>query len=250
MYSIVTLFCLFFSVSVPALLNILAYPLNKSWSVRISDYIVNVLAPRVFAILSSYRHFSFIQYKENFDSLPRQFVLVSNHQSLFDIPCYMVFFKGRDVRFVAKDELSRHVPLVSEMLRAHEHCMIPRKASAVTAMRVMEKFSRQALEKNQIPVLFPEGTRTKDGNVGKFYSAGFRKLVEGTGLPVVVCALDGGWQIGNLGAIIRNLKNGRYRVKVVGVFDPPKTKEEQSKILEEARRRIQAQLDEWRAADA
>ena len=64
MISFITLLCLFATVIPASILNILAYPINKNWSVKISDYIVKVLAPRVFAILNCYRNFRFFGYKE------------------------------------------------------------------------------------------------------------------------------------------------------------------------------------------
>lgn len=245
-YSFITLLCLFGSVIPASVLNIFAYPISKKWSARISDYIVKVLAPRVFSILECYRNFHFFGYKENLNLLPEQFVLVSNHQSLLDIPAFMNFFREKDIRFVAKDNLSRHIPLVSEMLRSHEHCMIPRKGSPMVAMKEIESFGKKVLERKQIPIIFPEGTRTRDGNVGKFYSAGFRKLNEATKLPVVVCALDGGYSLRELGNVMTSLKNGCYRVKILKVFDSPKDKEEEERLLQEARTLIQNQLDEWR----
>ena len=246
MYSFITLLCLFSCVIPVSILNILVYPINKKWSAKISDYIVKVLAPRVFAILDSYRNFHFFGYNETKKLLPEQFIVISNHQSLFDIPAFMNFFREKEIRFVAKDNLSRHIPLVSEMLRSHEHCMIPRKGSPMVAMKTIEKFGKRVIERNQIPIIFPEGTRTRDGNVGKFYSAGFRKLNESTKLPVAVCALDGGYSIRDLGHVMTNLKNGCYRVKVLKVFDAPKDKDEEAKILEESRVLIQKQVEEWR----
>lgn len=249
MYSFVTLCCLVSSIALPSILNILAYPVSLKTSVRISNYIVKVLAPRLFAILNCYRHFHFFGYNETKENLPDQFLIISNHQSLLDIPCYMNFFRDKELRFVAKDILERHIPLVSEMLRAQEHCMIPRKGSPMEAMKIVEKFGKRVIERNQIPVLFPEGTRTRNGNVGKFYSAGFRKLNESANLPIVACALDGGYQIRDLRHIMSNLKNGCYRVKVMKVFDPLKTKDEEVYVLEESRRLIQEQLNQWRKLD-
>ena len=246
MNTFITLLCLFATVIPAATLNIFAYPISRKWSIRISDYIVKVLAPRVFAILDCYRNFHFFGYDETKKMLPSQFAVISNHQSLLDIPAFMNFFRDKEIRFVAKDNLSRHIPLVSEMLRAHEHCMIPRKGSPMLAMKTIGKFGKRVVLKNQIPIIFPEGTRTRDGNVGKFYSAGFRKLNESANLPVAVCALDGGYSIRDLGHVISNLKNGCYRVKVLKVFDSPKTAEEEQSLLNEARELIQKQLEQWR----
>ncbi len=246
LYSFLTLSCLLTAVIPSAILNIFAYPLSINWSRKISQYIVKVLAPRVFAILNTYRHFHFFGYKDSKKDLPNQFMIISNHQSLMDIPCYMNFFREKELRFVAKDNLSRHIPLVSEMLRAQKHCMVPRKGSPMQAMKVMNDFGKQVLANNQIPVLFPEGTRTKNGDVGKFYSAGFRKLNEATKLPIACCALDGGFQIRDLKNIMSKLQNGCYRVKVLKIFDSPKTKEEEVSILEQSRILIQKQLEKWR----
>ena len=218
MSSFLTLLCLFSMVIPASLANIFTYPVNKKISVRISNYINKVLAPRLFAILYTYRKFHFWGYDEKKDELPENFIIIANHQSLLDIPLFMNFFRDRSVRFIAKDALGRHVPLVSEMLRAQEHCLIPRKAKPMEAMRYISDFGKRVVERNQIPILFPEGSRTRDGNVGKFLSAGFRQLSESSGLPVVVCALDGGWQLRDLRKIMTNLKYGCYRVKILRVY--------------------------------
>ena len=241
-----TILCLFSMVIPASVANILAYPVSRKLSIKISDYIVKVLAPRLFAILYTYRHFHFWGYEDKKDELPENFILISNHQSLLDIPVYMNYFRGQEIRFIAKDALGRHVPLVSEMLRAQRHCIIPRKAKPMEAMRYISEFGKRVVEENQIPILFPEGSRTRDGNVGKFFSAGFRQLTESSGLPVVVGALDGGWQLRDLRKLVKNLKRGCYRVKILKIYDSPKTKEECNHILEEARVLMQQQVDEWR----
>ncbi|MCR4579947.1 MAG: 1-acyl-sn-glycerol-3-phosphate acyltransferase [Treponema sp.] len=246
MASLLTLICLVAMVLPAAIGNVFAYPISKKWSIKISEYIQKVLAVRLFAILRAYRYFHFWGYKDNLDKLPDQFIIISNHQSLLDIPLFMNYFRKKELRFVAKDTLGRHVPLVSEMLRSQEHCLIPRKAKPMEAMRYVEDFGHRIVERNQTPVLFPEGSRTRDGNVGKFYSAGFRRLVESTGLPVVVCALDGGWRLRDLRKIFTRLKRGCYRVKVMKIYDSPKTKEECNAILEESAKMIQDQVIEWR----
>ncbi len=246
MNSILTLTCLVFMVIPASVLNIIAYPVSHKWSMKISNYIVKVLAPRLFAILKKYQKFNFWGYKDLENELPENFIVISNHQSLLDIPTFMNFFRNREIRFVAKDQLARHIPLVSEMLRTQQHCMIPRKARPMDAMNYIAKFGKRAVENKQIPILFPEGTRTKDGQVGKFYSAGFRMLSDSTKLPVVVCALDGGYKLRDIKKIFTNLTKGCYRVKILKIYDSPSTKEECNNLLEESRELIQKQLDEWK----
>jgi 1-acyl-sn-glycerol-3-phosphate acyltransferase len=173
-------------------------------------------------------------------------LLVSNHQSLLDIPLYMVYFHGIPIRFVAKDQLSRYVPMVSPMLRSQGHCFIPRSGSPRRAMHRLESFAHRTGERGQIPVIFPEGTRSRDGELGSFYPAGFRRLLETRSLPVVVCALDGAHKLAGLLGIFRHLRGASYRVKLLKLYDAPKSKEDMLRILGEARSLIQNQLHTWR----
>lgn len=249
MSNIIIIGCFIVALGVPAILNIFAYPVSKKLSIKISDYIVHVCAPRLFAFLSLYQNFKFLGDKNLKRELPEQFLIMANHQSLLDIPAFMNFLRDRELRFVAKDELSRHIPLVSEMLRAHEHAMIPRKGSPSVAMKMLDSFADRVVNRGQIPVIFPEGTRSRDGNLGKFYAAGFRRILDRAPMPVAVCALDGGYKISTLGGIMRNLRNGAYRVKILKIYPAPDSKQAQIHILEEGRELIQEQLNQWRKND-
>ena len=243
-----TISCMTVMVFLPAVLNIIAYPVSRKWNLAISRYISQVCARRVFAILHVYKKFNFEGYPDKKKELPSQFMIMSNHQSLMDIPLYMNFLRGMPLRFVAKDSLARHIPLVSEMLRGEQHCMIPRHGSPSVSMKTIDNFGKRVMEKKQIPIIFPEGTRSKSGELGTFYAAGFRRLCDATNLPVVVCALEGGYKINKLDEILRNIHHGSYKIKIVGIFPAPKGKTEQTDLLVKGKALIQAQLDEWRGA--
>lgn len=245
MFSFITLLCEFGVILPPTFILCLVYPFSKKAAIGVSNYITCVCAPRVFSVLKLYRKFNFLCSNKDKKNLPEQFIIISNHQSLFDIVVYLRFFGGLKARFVAKDNLAK-VPMVGKMLKSQQHCMIPRKGSPSVAMKSIDKFGLSILEKKQYPIIFPEGTRSKDGNLNQFYSAGFRRLVAATKLPVVVCALDGGWKISNLTSLRKNLKSGAYRVKVLKVYETPNDKEEEKKILEESKELIQNQLIYWR----
>ena len=249
MSSIITVCCLLLVVSIAAILNVFSYPISKKLCYKISTGIVKYCAPLIFAILSVYKNFKFTGDSHLKNELPQQFLIMSNHQSLLDIPVYMNFLRDRDLRFVAKAELGRHVPMVSEMLRVHEHALVPRTGSPSVAMKTLDKFAERVVQRGQIPVIFPEGTRSRDGQLRTFYAAGFRRLLDKAPMPVAVCALDGGYQISTLEGIIRNLKNGSYRVKILKIYPAPTNKQEQMQILDEGKALIQSQLDEWHAAE-
>lgn len=248
MLSIITLLCLGFAMLFPTLMLTITYPFSKKCALFWSNYITDHTSRVFFAILKMYRGFNFIGNKEEIKNLPEQFMVISNHQSLIDIVVYLKFFYPyKAVRFVAKDTLGS-VPMVGKMLKSQQHCMIPRKGSPSVAMNAISKFgNRVKNDKNQVPLIFPEGTRSRDGSLGQFYAAGFRRLSETVKMPVVVCALDGGWQLSKIDQILTNLKKGSYRVKILKVYEEPAGKEDEKRILEESRTLIEQQLEKWRS---
>jgi 1-acyl-sn-glycerol-3-phosphate acyltransferase len=187
--------------------------------------------------------------RKSLEILPEQYMVLANHQSLLDIPLLMRYLEGARLRFVAKAELGRYVPVVSLMLRSDGHCLVKRTGNPSLAMKEMDAFAKRVLTNNWIPVIFPEGTRSKNGELRPFYAAGFRRLIEKAPMPVAVCAIEGGWHISSLTGMAANLKGGSYRVKVLKVYPPPQGKAEQVHILEEGRVLIEEQLQKWRAGE-
>ena len=232
----------------PAIGLLIFYPFCHPICYAISDYIVSVSARRVFWILKVYKKFRLSFYKDNFEKLPDQFIVLSNHQSLLDIPIFMNFFPDRDVRFVAKDALGKSwIPLVGPMLKSHGHCFIPRKGGTSLVMQRIDSFCNRCLKNKWNPVIFPEGTRSKTGALGKFYSAGFRRIADGTKLPVVICVVDDGYKINDIQHVMENMHKINYRTKILKVCPAPETKEDQMALLEEAQVLMQEQLDKWRS---
>ena len=241
MSSIITLTCL---LAFPTLMLCIVYPFSKKAALFWSNFITTYCARVFFGVLRTYKKFNLKEYPDSVDKLPEQFLVVSNHQSLLDICVHLHFFGGLKTRFVAKDALAK-VPMVGKMLRSQGHCLIPRKG--IMSIKALDFFADRVKNNGWNPVIFPEGTRSRDGALGKFYSAGFRKLEEQLQLPVVVCALDGGWRISQIDTIFRRLYKGEYRIKILKIYDAPKTKEEEMSILEEAHDLIDSELKQWRA---
>ncbi|MGP1595115.1 MAG: lysophospholipid acyltransferase family protein [Treponema sp.] len=250
MLAIFSIICCISLVLVYAVFNRIAYTFYRPWCKKINERISGRCARGVFAILSTYMNFRFVGDYSLVQDLPEQYLLISNHQSLLDIVLYMRYLGGKRLRFVAKKELGTGVPLVSVMLKSDHHCLVQRKGGPSQAMKAMDIFAENVTNNNWIPVLFPEGTRSKNGQLGTFYAAGFRRFLSKAPMPVAVAALDGGWKISSLNRIFTNLRGGAYRVKILKVYPAPATKEEQLKILEEGKTLISEQLKLWRAETA
>jgi 1-acyl-sn-glycerol-3-phosphate acyltransferase len=159
-----------------------------------------------------------------------------------DIPICIELFPDNRLRFVAKKELGVGIPFVSLILRSQGHALVKRKGDAAHAMRSILRFSRRCKQEKTCPVIFPEGTRTRDGEVGAFHSAGIRKILDETPLPLVVAVLDGGWKVAKIKAVINNLQGARFRVRVLSVTPTLRTKKEVLAALEKAHDDIVAGL--------
>ncbi|MFA6008285.1 MAG: lysophospholipid acyltransferase family protein, partial [Candidatus Shapirobacteria bacterium] len=177
-------------------------------------------------------------------SLPERFIVVSNHQSLLDIPIIMHLLpKGRRARFVAKQELAWGIPLISLLLRSSGHCLVRRKGDALQAVRSVSAMSRRCKREGTIPAIFPEGTRSRTGELGEFHSAGFRKILEVEPLPVLVVAVEGGYQVAKLGDFFRCFGKTPYSARFLTLLPAPKNKKEALATLEKSRTLIEDSLE-------
>lgn len=201
----------------------------------------------IFAMFHAFRGFE-IQFENRLgEALPPRFMILSNHQSLLDIPIIMeILPKGVRARFVAKKELAWGIPLISMLLRTSGHCLVRRKGDALQAMRTVTAMARRCKADGTIPVVFPEGTRSRTGFLGTFHSAGFRKIQEVDALPILVIAVDGGCKVAKLRDFFRNFGKTAYSVRFLAMLPAPTNKKEALSILEKSRELIEKSLEETR----
>lgn len=182
--------------------------------------------------------------------LPRRFVLVSNHQSLLDIPVLITALPGRTLKFVAKRSLKYGVPLVSKCLRYGGDALIVRPRGRIDTtqirllIRELRRFSALA-DEGACPVVFADGTRSRDGAVHRFHSGGLAIVLEGRRLPIVSAAIDGGYRLRGLAGLAR-MGTTRYRVRFLSVYQPPENKAELRQKVRHMRTEIAAQVERWR----
>jgi 1-acyl-sn-glycerol-3-phosphate acyltransferase len=182
--------------------------------------------------------------------LPQRFVLVTNHQSLIDIPVCIAAFPGSCLRFVSKRELGMGIPFVSSILRSQGHALIRRKGDASQAMRTIRRFALRCEREGTCPVIFPEGTRSRDAEVHEFHTAGVRKILDETPLHIVVAVVDGGWRIAKGKDLVTHLRGIRFRLRVLSVSEKPLSgKREVLEALSKAREDIVAGLATLRTGD-
>jgi 1-acyl-sn-glycerol-3-phosphate acyltransferase len=107
-------------------------------------------------------------------------IYASNHSSMFDIWALFATLPG-SVRFVAKRELFR-IPLLGPAMRAAGHVPIDRTVKA----RAFEAYDDAAriIKRGLSPVVFPEGTRSRTGELLPFKNAPFALAIAAQ-VPIV-----------------------------------------------------------------
>ena len=115
------------------------------------------------------------------------YVYMSNHQSHLDIPMLYATLPSRTIRMLAKTELFR-IPLWGGALREAEFIEVDR-SNHRRAIASVEQ-AAQLLRDGVSIYLAPEGTRSRDGRIGKLKKGGFH-LAIGTGAPIVPVAIRG-----------------------------------------------------------
>src|SRR6056300_1997304 len=101
----------------------------------------------------------------------RPLIFVANHQSTYDIPPLIWKLRRYHAKFVSKKELGKGIPSVSFNLRHGGSVLIDRKKPK-EALELIESFGTRLAEKNHAVIIFPEGTRSKDGQMKKFHRSG------------------------------------------------------------------------------
>lgn len=113
------------------------------------------------------------------DKLPRNrpLIVVSNHQSFFDIQALVNAFGHWHPKFVSKIELSRNIPSISYNLKRSGSALIDRKNGS-QAIREIIRLGKLIEANNYAACIFPEGTRSRNGQVRTFQEAGIKTLLK------------------------------------------------------------------------
>lgn len=138
---------------------------------------------------------------ENFESIPntKPLIFVANHQSMFDIVAMIWFLRKFDFKFVSKKELGKGVPSVSYNLKYGGSVLIDR-ANPRKAVADIKKFGHYLEVNKRSALIFPEGTRSKDGIPKKFYESGLRTLCENTpSATIVPITINNSWKFHKYG---------------------------------------------------
>jgi 1-acyl-sn-glycerol-3-phosphate acyltransferase len=175
-------------------------------------------------------------------------LVLMNHQSLLDIPIAVKAVRGTYPWIVTRRRYAQGIPLVSHMLRLYNMPLVdPGRQSA-------EQFgdlARRGAEADRPLLIFPEGTRTRDGEIRPFKRGGLRALLPQRDWEVYLLVVDGFWQCAHLSEFVRGVAQVQGRFRLLGPFptqaasvDPETFSEMMHTRMEEALALIRSESDD------
>jgi 1-acyl-sn-glycerol-3-phosphate acyltransferase len=173
------------------------------------------------------------------------YLFISNHQSLLDIPIVGATLFTNYPKYVAKRELVRWLPSISYNLRRGGNATIERRDRS-QALRAIEHLAQEAQRRHVSAVIYPEGTRSRNGALRPVKKAGTLTLMRAAPkLPLVAVTVDGAWEL-----LRHNLWPVPFGVKIrLHIADPIARSEDEDPdaLFTQAWQSIEAQLEKWRS---
>ena len=167
-----------------------------------------------------------IKDEQDFNSIKNEpVVVVSNHQSNSDIILLLGYFP-KEIGFVAKKEMETW-PIVSFWMKKIQCVFLDRNNPREGIKSIKE--AAEKIKEGYSIVIFPEGTRSKDGKVGEFKKGSF-KLASEPGVKIVPVTIKG-----NISPFD---KNERAEMIIEKSIDPKKLEKSEQKKLNEMVREI------------
>jgi 1-acyl-sn-glycerol-3-phosphate acyltransferase len=137
----------------------------------------------------------------------RPYIFMCNHASMIDIWAGFVGVPA-SFRFIAKKQLAR-IPLFGWAMWAGRFIFIDRQ-NAVAARRSIEEAARR-IKSGQSVLIYPEGTRTRDGRLMPFKKGGFHLAID-SGTDIVPMAIEGTRALMPRGAML--IRAGEIRLQI------------------------------------
>ena len=161
----------------------------------------------------------------------RPYIYMPNHQSNFDIPVLLGHLTVQ-FRWLAKMELFK-IPIFGHAMRKAGYISIDRN-NRESAFKSLERAAEKI--RNGVSVLiFPEGTRSRDGRIQPFKKGGFVMAIE-SGVPIVPVIISGARAIMTKGKF--RVNPGQIRLSIQKPIDTTIYSRDTKEALMERVRRV------------
>jgi len=171
-------------------------------------------------------------------------LVLMNHQSLVDILNAVLLSDPYVPAFVTRRRYARFIPAVSLCLRLQGAPIIDPEGARRHALASIAEAART---RRQGLLLFPEGHRSRDGEIQPWKTAGALAVLRERRLPVYAVVTDGVWEVRRLVDMLFGVDRIHGRTEVLGPFTPPEDARQLSAFLHEVRERMVEHLREMRS---
>ena len=170
-------------------------------------------------------------------------LVVANHQALLDICQITLMAQPRVPAFVTRRRYARFVPLVSQCIRLLGSPIVDPKRDPRGALEAVRRGVRELPHGMAI---FPEGHRSRDGEIRPFRAAGLETILTERRMPVYLVLNEGVWRGRRLADLLFRVHLIDARSEVMGPFEPPADAERLSEFIRSLRERLVGRLAEIR----
>ena len=174
-------------------------------------------------------------------------LVLMNHQSVLDIPLVVAATHGAYPRIVTRKRYLRWIPLISHMVRLYQYPVVDPTANAGEGKRMLGSIAHAGATSDVPMAIFPEGTRTRDGEIGRFRSTGLKLILAQRPWTVYVLVADGFWQRAKLKDFLGGMSANQGQVTMQGPFHWTDPAADPEPFIQEMRERMTTRLAEMRA---
>lgn len=143
-------------------------------------------------------HILGVRYRFTFaDPMPEKgpLIIVTNHQSMYDIPPLIWHLRKYHPKFVSKKELGKGIPSVSFNLRHGGSALIDRR-DRKQALSELTRLGEYIERTGRSAVIFPEGTRSRTGAPKPFKTFGLSVLMQhAPSAKVLPITINNSWKV-------------------------------------------------------
>jgi 1-acyl-sn-glycerol-3-phosphate acyltransferase len=177
-------------------------------------------------------------------------VVIMNHQSVLDIPLGVLMTPGPYPIIPTRDRYGRKIPGIAPLTRIAEYPLVShgRTAKREELLALKHAADKVKAGTNSL-VIFPEGHRTRHGEIAPFMKSGLALILPRAQRPVYCIVADGMWQARTIWDAALRFAGLRVHARVLGPFAPPERGDTDA-FLDDLRERMIAEIEQMRRGGA
>jgi 1-acyl-sn-glycerol-3-phosphate acyltransferase len=161
------------------------------------------------------------------------YIYASNHSSMFDIPIIFYSLKN-EIRIIYKKELEK-IPVFGYQLRKSPFIAVTRNDPRKSMQSLEEAI--EIIKQNINVIIFPEGTRSKDGKVADFKRGAFM-IASKSGKPIIPVTIIGSSEIMPKGKLFFEPKDVQVIIHPPVYYPENLSKQDEKKLMDDVRNTI------------